>query len=253
MKKLFLLTTLLFISVACQTESDKSLSVADSETPSLFTDADLGISHHRSFVEVRLSAAALCPGMNTLSCRKELHRLHRQVAEDYPIPVPQPNVPPLISAEEATVLYKKYLTVHANAPILVVFKQLYPRILLNRYGILASNHHKQILYFTEHMIEAHSQDFATLAKALPLLQNDIPRPVLGGWLTTLIPEAEAQERTVLTGIAELKAALGQKQPEKFTFERLEAMANQLRLADMETNTISADVVTLRKLRQAAIQ
>ena len=209
---------------------------------------------HASLAELPLSSERICPGDTTYSCRNRLVQLQRQVVQDYPIPIPQPNVPAPVSAGEAIASYKKYVTDNVGDPKLVVFKQLYPRILLNKYGVLASNDHTLIRYFTDHMIEAHAQDFATLAKALPLLKADVSATQYDQWLEKTSREAEAQEASQQQTIAALKQRIAHIEASAdYEKQQSHCIGLKILLKRLKANTISADVATLRKLRQAPLQ
>ena len=209
---------------------------------------------HVSLSEIPLSSDALCPGNTSFDCRKRLIQLQRDVVADYPIPIPQPNVPALISPGEAVESYRKYIANHAGEPKLIAFRQLYPRILLNNYGILASNNHALILYFTEQMLNAHSQDFATLAQALTLLKPDVPASQYNQWLTVTIREAEArkiEQQKLISDTKKQMAALSASTD----FEQKKSYWLSLKffLERLEATTVSADVVALHKLQQPARQ
>lgn len=75
--------------------------------------------------------------------------------------------------QEAVHRYNQFVAAHPGEPILAVFKQLYPRILLNKYGILASQDYTQIIYFTQQLIEAKSYDHITLTAALKKLKPQL--------------------------------------------------------------------------------
>lgn len=194
------LPVLLFLAYQCaallyQNWLLRDTKVYDPITNSFPDKAQALAYSHKSFVDIDLNNALLCIPDTAAACYQQLIQLQRQIAQDYPIPIPQPNVPPLISAKEAVTLYKQYVTDHAGQPVLVVFKQLYPRILLNKYGILAGHDHQQIRYFTEQLLEAHSLDFATLAAALTLLKDEVPTPQFNQWLdATSRRRAAARQR-----------------------------------------------------------
>ncbi|MBO0930454.1 hypothetical protein [Fibrella aquatilis] len=217
-------------------------------------DADHFIDNsHTALADVALSSEGLCPGDTSFTCRNRLIQLQRQVVQDYPIPIPQPNVPAPMPASEAVARYKKYMADNAGDPKLFVFKQLYPRILLNKYGVLASQDHALIRYFTEHMLEAHAQDFATLAKALPSLKADVPADQYNQWLAVTIREAEAQQANQQQTIAALQRRIAHlKAKARSDDKERKSLAISLTflLEHLEHSSITADLTALRKLRQA---
>ncbi|MBO0936207.1 hypothetical protein J2I47_06580 [Fibrella sp. HMF5335] len=212
-----------------------------------------GVSH-MSLAQIRLSSAALCTDDTSSNCRERLITLQREVVQDYPVPIPQPNVPALITPDEAVIDYKKYLADNAGSPKLIVFKQLYPRILLNKYGILASNNRALIRYFTEHMLEAHSQDFATLAKALLVIRDDVPAGQYNQWLAVTIREAEAWQLTRQKVLTNLKQTIAQVEASP-DFEQKKSRRLNLKFAQkqLEVTTIADDLQALRKLQQPVLQ
>ena len=218
---------------------------------------------HLSFAEIDLSTQSLCPGDTSARCYQELIQLQHQVAEAYPILIPQPNVPAPLSADEATTLYRKYVADHAGEPVLIAFKQLYPRILLTKYGILASNDHTLIRYFTEHMLEAHSQDFATLTRSLTLLKAHVPPARFNQWLENTIGEAAAYETRQYALSARIRQALAKSAVNEQTNvigndtltrkKKMAFFANKWALETLEKSTISADLAQLRRLRTSELQ
>lgn len=234
----------------------KAPELYDLATNQFIDESQLPDFHHRALVDVGLNTAPLCPDDTSALCLKQVIQLQRQVVKEYPISIPQPNVPPLISAQEAVSHYEKYVSDHTGEPVLIVFKQLYPSILLNNYGILASNDHTRIRYFTEHMLEARSNDFATLAKSLSLLKSDIPTDQFDQWVDAAIGDAEKREAKEVAHIGEAKRRLAQLAGtgnSSADGQKMKLYAARWLLSKLEQTTISADLIQLRRLRQPARQ
>lgn len=247
MKQLVLPLTFTLSSLACQTQPEQAPQSPTVHNPYL-PDAT-----HLSLVEVPLSAKSFCTDPDSLACFRQAIQLQREVARYYPIPIPQPNTPPPLSADEATALYKQYVADHAGQPILAVFQQLYARILLNKYGLLAQKNLPQIRYFTEQMLESRSQDVVTLTSALTILRGTVSANQYTQWLNRVIAEAEQRQRHEETYLLKLKEKIGRLQTEQAidsTRQRFMLKGGQQILTSMEKKLqIKADALTrLRQLR-----
>ena len=155
--------------IACQQPTKEELR--QMEAKKMFGS---GKTIRRSLSDVRLNTAAFCPSQRRANCAEQLNGLQHRLNDLNPIPVPQSATERPVTTTEATRLYKKFVTEHTGEPILAIFQQLYPRILLNKYGVVSSTDYGLITYFLQELVKSGSYDFDTQAKALEAIQPHIP-------------------------------------------------------------------------------
>ena len=128
----------------------------------------------RSLSDVQLNTVAFCPSQRSANCAEQLNDLQHRLNDLNPVPVPRTTTDRPVSTAEATRLYKKFVAEHTGEPVLTIFQQLYPRILLNKYGVLSSTDYGLIVYFLRELVESGSYDFDTQAKAFEAIQPHTP-------------------------------------------------------------------------------
>ncbi|MBO0947064.1 hypothetical protein [Fibrella forsythiae] len=165
MKQVYLIVALLAGSFSC---TDKQAAEKGPHLPVI--DHPERVEIRKSFGEVPIDNSDFCADPAGNSCVHTYQLLLAQLMILDPIPVPQSTLGPAISTAEAIDLYKSFVSHYRGEPILAVFKQLYPRILLNKYGILEGSDFAQISYFAQQLIEAKSYDHAILLAALKKLK-----------------------------------------------------------------------------------
>ncbi|WP_375445673.1 hypothetical protein [uncultured Fibrella sp.] len=154
----------------------------------------------RSLSDIWVNTAAFCQSEQAVDCVVELDHLQHKLNDLNPIPVPQSDSAKPISAEKATVLYKEFVNAHKGEPLLAVFQQLYPRILLTKYGIIESNDYGLIAYFATEMAKSNALDFPLRTRLLPLLKGHIPTDqyakLVDSTLESAKNEAKRQQKEV---------------------------------------------------------
>jgi hypothetical protein len=198
LKQLFLLSFLSICSLACRPSDDDILEME--------ADKVLGfdISVRRSLSEVWINTSSFCRSETEVDCALLLDQLQHELNDLNPVPVPQviPGAEafPRITPSAATARYKQFVTDHAGEPILAVFQQIYPRILLNRYGIKTSRNYGLIAYYAEQLSISNALDFDTRADLLPILHGHIPAKqftyLLESTLIAAMLEAQRQQREI---------------------------------------------------------
>ena len=169
MKQLFVYIAIAIICLAC---TDQQVTV--SEPVDLGKEQLPQVEIRRSLSDVPINGTAFCTPLFTRKCAFEVVKLQRQLMALDPVPVPQLNVDLPIPPTEADQLYHQFVTKHAGQPVLALFRQLYPRIMLNKYGIIISTNYSLVTYYTCELIESGSYDFVTQAKALKSIRAHVP-------------------------------------------------------------------------------
>ncbi len=168
MKQFFLTIAIVVGSTACTeshlTEKRPNLPVIDHPER---------VEIRKSFKDIPVNNLGFCTDPTGKGCMQTYRLLMAQLMVLDPIPVPQPGTGQIISTSEAVDRYKAFVAQYTGEPILAMFKQLYPRILLNKYGILNGTNYDQIAYFTQQLVEAKSFDSATLTIALKKLKPNL--------------------------------------------------------------------------------
>ncbi|NID10874.1 hypothetical protein [Fibrivirga algicola] len=187
--KQFILSTAITLSTLSCTD----YQVADKKTELPTIDHPEQVEIRKSFEEIPIDNSAFCPTPASGNCTKSFQLMLAQLMVLDPIPVPQPGVGQTISTSNAIDRYRAFLTDYAGEPIISVFKQLYPKILLTKYGILDGSDYAQITYLTQQLIEARSYDSATLAAALKKLKHHLPPNQFMAMKTASIGAAERRK------------------------------------------------------------
>ncbi|WP_375445674.1 hypothetical protein [uncultured Fibrella sp.] len=171
MKQIIYAAAITMASLAC---THQQVDVLE-ETSPRFAGATR-IEIRKSLSDVFINASSYCNSLLpvTPNCAEQTYAFQAQLMKLDPIPVPQPNLDPTISSDEAVQLYKQFITDHTGEPVLAVFRQLYPRILLNKYGVITSRDYPLVAYFARELIESGSYDFGTQANALTAIQPHVP-------------------------------------------------------------------------------
>lgn len=171
MKQIIYTVTIAMASLSC---TDQQVDVSEETSPRYAMTPRIEI--RKSLSDVFINASSFCNSMLpvTPNCGEQTYAFQAQLMKLDPIPVPQPNLDPTISSDEAVRLYKQFITDHTGEPVLAVFRQLYPRILLNKYGVIASRDYPLIAYFARELVESGSYDFGTQANALTAIQPHVP-------------------------------------------------------------------------------
>jgi len=198
MKQFFLTIAIVVGSIAC-TESQLT-----EKRPNLpVIDHPERVEIRKSFQDIPVNNSAFCTDPAGKDCLQTYQLLLAQLMVLDPIPVPQPGTGQLISTIEAVDRYKAFVTQYAGEPILGMFKQLYPRILLNKYGILNGTNYDQITYFTHQLIEAKSYDSTILTAALKKLKPHLAPDQFTAMKTASIEAAARQKALIEQEIANL--------------------------------------------------
>ena len=169
MKCLALFATLSLTISACQLQSTEDVLQMEAKKIIGFD-----ITVRRSLSDIWINTEAFCPSKTDVNCAEQLDELQHELNDLNPVPIPQSGLELPITASAATNLYREFVNEHAGEPILAVFQQLYPRILLNKYGVLQSKNYELIAYFTQQLAESNALDFDTRTDALIELKDHIP-------------------------------------------------------------------------------
>ena len=206
----------------------------------------------RSLSDIWVNTAAFCQSEQAVDCVVELDHLQHKLNDLNPIPVPQSDSAKPISAEAATVLYKEFVNAHEGEPLLAVFQQLYPRILLTKYGIMDSNDYGLIAYFATEMAQSHALDFPLRTRLLLLLKGHIPvnqyAKLVDSTLESAKNEAKRQKREItrLKSLIALNSAeFSPSDPETYL-----TASHRRVLAHYEHSPISATIAQLSQCQQA---
>ncbi|MBO0947065.1 hypothetical protein [Fibrella forsythiae] len=190
MLRFFLLLTVFVSADACHL---RRLVSSDEEILLLIDRKMLGEDGtlRRSLSDVWVNTSAFCQSEQSVDCVIELDNLQHELNDLDPVPVPQPGARLPVSADEATKLYKDFVGSHQGEPILAVFQQLYPRILLNKYGIKTSGDYAAIAYFATEMAHSNALDFDLRTELLSILKGHIPNE---SYATLVCSTLEAAKR-----------------------------------------------------------
>lgn len=154
-----------------------------------------------SLSDIWVNTSAFCQSEQAVDCVAELDKLQHELNDLNPVPVPQSGARLPVSVEEATRLYKEFVSSHQGEPILAVFQQLYPRILLNKYAIKTSGDYAKIAYFATEMAHSNALDLDLRTELLPLLKGHISSEqyatLVGKTLESARREKERQKREMI--------------------------------------------------------
>lgn len=127
----------------------------------------------RSLVDIPVNSKALSLSKQSAADAILIQTLRGELMQLDPVPVPQSNAELPISIAEADKRYRSFVSDHQGEPLLGLFQQYFPRILLNKYGIINGTDYALIRYYTEQLVAAESFDFVTLASALSTLRPHV--------------------------------------------------------------------------------
>lgn len=198
----------------------------------------------RSLSDVPINVSRFCNNKAS-NCAIQLSQLQAQLMVEDPVPVPQSTIGATISTEEAVQRYKQFVANHPGEPVLDVFKQLYPRILLDKYGLLASEKYSLILYFTQQLIDAGSLDLSIQTRALIALKGHVPDVTYTRLLSTVLADAKAYQIGHEQVLARLTAEAKEQQS---TNKKFSQRVHQ-QIVDHYEETTKMLVVNIAKLRQ----
>lgn len=169
MKQHFFYATVYLILIGCtEWRSTAYLSVEDKRSARFDTNI------RKSLSDVWLTTDSFCSLATDDACANQLNQLQHALNDLNPVPIPQLGETMPLSITEATVLYKSFVTEHSGEPILAIFQQLYPRILLNKYGVLRSKDYELIYYYADQLTQSAALDFDTRINALYVLHGNVP-------------------------------------------------------------------------------
>ncbi|RYF73766.1 MAG: hypothetical protein EOO39_09855 [Cytophagaceae bacterium] len=200
MSRFCLLLAVFVCTGACQL---RQLTASEEELLLLVNSKMLGEDGtlRRSLADVYVHTSAFCQSEQAVDCVIELDNLQHELNDLDPVPVPQSDSRLPVSAAEATKLYKEFVSDHQGEPILAVFQQLYPRILLNKYGIKTSNDYPAIAYFATEMAQSNALDFDLRTELLPIVKGRISSEqyatLVGNTLESARQEAKRQKREMI--------------------------------------------------------
>lgn len=250
MKQLYLLIALSVIILACQLPSE---SMSDEELLAFTEYKMVGMDGtlRRSLSDIWVNTSAFCESDQKVDCVVELDRLQHQLNDLNPVPVPQMGAPLPVSAAMATYLYRKFVKEHQREPLLAVFQQLYPRILLNKYGIKTGTGYNLIAYYTQQMAVSDALDFDLRTELLSILKGHIPvehyKSLLERTLTAAINERQVLQKEI-TRIQALIALA----PREFNASDPGTYATNRRrklLKTLQNSTLQANINRLRELQR----
>lgn len=206
----------------------------------------------RSLSDIWVNTSGFCQSEQAVDCVVELDRLQHKLNDLNPIPVPQSDTARPISAEEATALYKEFVNAHKGEPLLAVFQQLYPRILLTKYGIIDSTNYGLIAYFATEMAESHALDFPLRTRLLPLLKGHIPTGQYAELVDSTLESAKNEAKRQQKEITRLKSLIALN-PAEFSPSDPETYltgSHRRVLSQYEHSPISATIAQLSQWQQA---
>ena len=241
MKNRIVYIALLMGGIAC---TDQTIDAPSQQARTLLEKLP-SIGIRKSLSDVHINVGSFCPQQDGMNCAKELNQLQQQLMVLDPVPVPQLNVGPTISADEAVHRYNLFVAEHPGEPILAVFQQLFPRILLNKYGIIRTTNYSLIAYFTRQMVDSKALDFDTQTKALTVLQHHIPAGEFNALRNAIVIEAEQHKTTQQTYVANLQKPID----ETSRAARLEQLIRPQMLASAKASLMALEqnIVSLRRL------
>lgn len=244
MKFLALLAVLCPLLTACRQRSAE-------ETLQLEAEKVVGSDNtvRRSLSDVWINTASFCPSKTDVLCAKQLDNIQRQLNDMNPVPVPQSGERIPVSVVEATILYKRFVADHTGEPILAIFQQLYPRILLNKYGVLNSSDYELISYYTQQLTTSNALDFTTRANALTRLKGHLPAEQYKLLLDETMKAATAEVTREQNEMARLRRVIAVS-PKQFIWgdpTTHPGITYRATLEYYESSTLSADLARLKAL------
>jgi hypothetical protein len=249
MKKNLCYWGLLFLAVACQSNSvDKRLKT-DEKGQTIRIN-------RRLFYEVRVNTTVLCADVEQSECSSVVGSAKLRLLGLNTLPVPDSGEVVTISQDEAHRRYQAFLDTHKGDNIVPVFQQLYARILLNQYGILADKNTERAVYYLEQLVGSGSLDFATQTNALTVLNGKIPANKFQSLLDTILISAEKQNKSRIQMAAKFTEIIADSMNrEKRVISgnlRPEFMRQMMRrtLTDLNVSDLPQKIDALKKIQNA---
>jgi|GEM_PF-6288873 len=164
------------------------------------------------------SKTARIKAMNVAEMREMSRQLkvsREKLATLATIPVPNPGEPLPISLKEAQEAYRSFTAQHQNdEQLLALFRQQYARLLLNEYGLLASQDKEAIYFYLKELISASSYDFKTMVVSVATLRQGAFAQNLDAEIQTIVRLAQHRynkEQELLPHLLQTNQALRAKQ------------------------------------------
>jgi hypothetical protein len=252
MSKNTLWLTLLLMAGACQPNSVNDQFHSELNDPPF-------VVNRRLFTEVKvhMNSTRICgEGPVTRNCMDMMDALQNRLMALRPLPVPDSGQAVTMSQDEAHRRYQAFLDTHKGDNIVPVFQQLYARILLNQYGILAGKNTERAVYYLEQLVGSGSLDFATQTNALTVLNGKIPANKFQSLLDTILISAEKQNKSRIQMTAILtKIVADSMNREKRVISgnlRPEFMRQMMRrtLTDLNVSDLPQKIDALKKIQNA---
>ena len=205
----------------------------------------------KSLSDVWLNTSSFCSLATNDTCANQLNALQHELNDLNPVPVPQPGEAMPLSITEATVLYKNFVTEHPGEPILAIFQQLYPRILLNKYGVLKGRDYELIYYYADQLAQSAALDFDTRINALCALHSNVPAEKYTYLLNKTLKAADAESLRQQQEIKRLKK-LTLANPKEFNpsdTSTYRSSRYRAYLKDYQTSNLTVNLRRLDSLQQ----